>query len=143
MQAQMTWVLLSLMLLMEWSNQSDVLHVHYHKLKSSIPCLRKKLWLGLPTLASGRVLHWSLTISAYDISFKYRPGVQLCNADAQSRLPLGKSSVSVPVPVETVHLMNFLAMTPVQSCMIAVYARTVKIFSIGLSYLMMGWCWSF
>ena len=38
--------------------------------------------------------------------------------------------------------MNFLAMTPVQSCMIAIYARIVKICSIGLSYLMMGWCWS-
>lgn len=42
-QAHMAWVLLSRMSLME----SDVLHVHYHKLKSSIPCLRKKPWLQL------------------------------------------------------------------------------------------------
>ena len=68
--------------------------------------------------------------------------MQLCNADAQSWLPLGKSLVNVPVPVETVHLMNFLAMTPVQAGMIATYTRTVKVFSIGLSYLMMGWCWT-
>jgi hypothetical protein len=70
---------------------------------------------SLPTLASGRVQCWALTLSTYVYTFKYKPGGQLCNADTLSRLPLSEAQNKVTVPSETVHLMNFLDMTPVIS----------------------------
>lgn len=43
---------------------------------------------GIPQQCSPRVLRWALTLSCYDYRLKYRPGSNLGNADALSRLPL-------------------------------------------------------
>ena len=94
---------------------------------------------SLPTLASGRVQRWALTLSAYDYIFKYKPGPQLCNADALSRLPFGEAPNSVPVPTETVCLMNFLDSTPVTSSLIASHTRTDQVLFKVTQFLTMGW----
>ena len=42
---------------------------------------------AIPTLASGRIQHWALIMSAYSYTIQYKPGKENSNADAMSRLP--------------------------------------------------------
>ena len=63
---------------------------------------------GVPSLASARIQHWALTLSAYEYAIWYRPGKDLANADALSRLPLAKAPQAVPVPAGTVLLFERL-----------------------------------
>ena len=52
---------------------------------------------GIPTLASGRIQRWALTLSSYQYKIVHRPGKEISNADGLSRLPLPKShSVGYP-----------------------------------------------
>ncbi|XP_022777603.1 uncharacterized protein LOC111319037 [Stylophora pistillata] len=55
-------------------------------------------------MVSGRTLRWSLSLSAHDYQFKYKPGTQVAHADALSRLPLPDAPTTVPMPAGTVHL---------------------------------------
>ena len=45
---------------------------------------------GTPTLAANRLARWALTLSQYDYSIEYRKTSEHGNADALSRLPVGK-----------------------------------------------------
>ena len=40
-----------------------------------------------PTMASGRIQRWALTLGAYSYNIQYRKGEENSNADALSRLP--------------------------------------------------------
>ena len=42
----------------------------------------------IPTPASPRIQRWAITLSSYSYTIKHKPGTQLANADALSRLPL-------------------------------------------------------
>ena len=66
-------------------------------------------------MASPRLQRWSLTLSGYDYTIHYRKGIDQAHADAFSCLPLPHQPDSVPVPGETVLLMENLAFTPVSS----------------------------
>ena len=59
---------------------------------------------GVPTMAAARIQQWALTPSA---SIAYRPGRNLANADALSRLPLD-FQVQVPPPGELLLLREHL-----------------------------------
>ena len=61
---------------------------------------------GVPPLASARIQCLALTLSVYEYAIRYRPGKDLANADALSRLPLAKAPQAVPVPAETVLLFE-------------------------------------
>ena len=54
-----------------------------------------------PSMASARIQHWALTLSAYKYTMAYKPGVQHANADVHSRLPLPQSPAHVPSPGDT------------------------------------------
>ena len=58
---------------------------------------------------------WALLLSGYDYSISYKPGEQHANADSLSRLSLPESPESVPLPPETIHLMQQLDASPVTS----------------------------
>ena len=62
----------------------------------------------VPILASGRIQRWALLLSSYQYKIQYRPGKQLGNADALSRLPLPESSEFVPHPGDQTFLVNHL-----------------------------------
>ena len=42
----------------------------------------------IPVMASSRIQRWALTLSGYQYTIQHRPGAQMANADAFSRLPL-------------------------------------------------------
>ena len=52
-----------------------------------------------PTMASGRIQRWALTLGAYDYAIQHREGKAHANADALSRLPL--PTPEAPVLCET------------------------------------------
>ena len=68
---------------------------------------------AIPTMASARIQRWALTLSANDYDIVFKPGTQHANADVLSRLPLPDQPSSVPLPQETILLMEALQMSPV------------------------------
>ena len=59
-------------------------------------------------MASARVQRWALILSAYDYNIAYKPGKQHCNADMLSRLPLETAPQDVPIPGDTIMLLETL-----------------------------------
>eukprot|EP00731_Ephydatia_muelleri_P004047 Em0002g223a len=59
-------------------------------------------------MASSRIQRWALTLSAYCYQIEFKPGSQQGNADALSRLPLDEAPKDVPVPGDTICLMEAL-----------------------------------
>ena len=66
-------------------------------------------------MASLQLQRWSLTLSGYEYTIHYWKGTDQAHADAFSRLPLPDHPGSVPVPTETVLLMEPLAFTPISA----------------------------
>ena len=64
-------------------------------------------------MASAHIQRWALTLSAYDYDIVFRPGRQHANADVLSRLLLPDHPTTVPLPQESVLLMETLQMSPV------------------------------
>lgn len=53
----------------------------------------------VPVMAASRIRRWALTLSEYNYTIRYRPGAQMCNADALSRLPLPDVPADSDIPV--------------------------------------------
>ena len=51
-----------------------------------------------PTMASGRIQRWALTLGGYDYTIKHREGKAHANADGRSRLPLPTAEFNPPRP---------------------------------------------
>ena len=69
-------------------------------------------------MASAHIQCWTLTLSIYDYDIVYKPGKEHANADVLSRLPLPESPGEVPLPGETILLMESLQMSPVTAVQI-------------------------
>ena len=69
----------------------------------------------VPQMASPRIQRWALTLSAYDYSLKFRPGLKLANADMFSRLPLPEALKKVPRPGDTVLLLQGAEVQPIHA----------------------------
>ena len=69
-------------------------------------------------LVSARIQRWAQTLGAYDYVMEYKPGNQHANADSLSRLPLPDIPSQVPLPGETVLLMEKLHTSPVTAAQI-------------------------
>ena len=63
----------------------------------------------MQNIADYRIQRWALTLSAYDYRIVFRAGKENSNADGLSRLPLRESPSSVPVPGDTVLMMEALS----------------------------------
>ena len=68
---------------------------------------------GVPTLASGRIQRWALTLGAYNYSIVFKPGELHGNADGLSRLPLPDQPLTVPLPGDMVLLFDMLEQSPI------------------------------
>ena len=73
---------------------------------------------AVPIMASARLQRWALTQSGYHYSIKYRKGSHMCNADALGRLPLPECPTTVPMPPETIVLLEQLASVPLTAAQI-------------------------
>ena len=74
--------------------------------------------------ASARIRRWSLLLSVYEYTLKFRDTLSHSNADALSRLPLPVAPPQAEPPPEVVLLMKHLSTTPVN--VQAIRAVTVK-----------------
>ena len=94
---------------------------------------------GIPTLAAPRIQRWALTLLAYEYQISYKAGQTNGNADALSRLPLPVKPDSVPLPGETILLMEHLEGTPVHSGHIKEWTKRDPTLSQVLRYTLEGW----
>ena len=94
---------------------------------------------AIPVMASPRVIRWSLTLSTYSYEIRYRPGKQQANADALSRLPLLESPSNVPVPAETVFLLNELSRSPTSAADIKLWTAKDPVLAQALRATLRGW----
>ena len=67
---------------------------------------------AVPPLASARIQRWALTLGAYDYDICYKPGKDQASADLLSRLPIPEAPREIPVPADTVLLMEYLQDSP-------------------------------
>ena len=93
----------------------------------------------IPSLASARIQRWALTLSAYNYQIKYKPGKDNSNADVFSRLPLPESPVTVPLPGETVFLMDTLENTPVNATQIKNWTNNDRVLAKVREMVQKGW----
>ena len=90
--------------------------------------------------ASARVRRWSLLLSAYEYTMKFRKTNDHSNADALSRVPLREITTQSDTPPELVLLMEHLAdASPVTAKQIEVWTRRDPTLSKVLHYLQFGW----
>ena len=94
---------------------------------------------GVPQQASPRVQRWALTLAAYEYKIAYKAGTTNGNADALSRLPLSNMPESVPVPGETVLLLEHLDHTPINSRHIQEWTRRDPVLSKVHQFTLNGW----
>ena len=94
---------------------------------------------GIPELASSRIQRWAMTLSAYTYSIIYKAGDKLANADGLSRLPLPDAPSIVPVPPDTVLLLESMQLSPVTVRHIKQWTTRDPIMSRVLRYVLQGW----
>lgn len=63
-------------------------------------------------MAAARIQRWALILAGYEYEILYKKGKKNGNADCLSRLPL-KESVDLPLPGESILLIEHLNSTPV------------------------------
>ena len=93
----------------------------------------------IPAMASARIQRWALTLSAYDYSIVYRPGEQHANADLLSRLPLPDTISEVPLPGETVLLMEKLQTSPITAQQIKIWTDRDPLLGRVRNFVLKGW----
>ena len=94
---------------------------------------------GTPTMASGRIQRWALTLGAYDYTIQYKEGKNMANADALSRLPLQTAPTEVPKPLELVHLVDHLESTPLSCRQIELWTDHDATLSRIRTWVQEGW----
>ena len=94
---------------------------------------------AIPQLASARIQRWALTLSAYSYTIEYKSGQLNGNADALSRLPLPTAPANVPLPADTIHLLEQLNSTPVTATMIKKWTAQDPVLAKVKNLLLKGW----
>lgn len=97
--------------------------------------------VGVSAVSSARIQRWGLKLSAYQYTFRYRPGSQHCNTDGLSRLPCkteSDQSEREQVP-ELANLINRLSSMPVSATDIKRWSQQDPVLSRVLRYVQNGW----
>ena len=92
-----------------------------------------------PPQASSRIKRWSLFLSSYEYTLRFRNTSAHANADALSRLPLPEEPATVAREPELVMLAEHLADSPVTANDIRRWTQRDKILSRVLQYVLQGW----
>ena len=93
---------------------------------------------GIPTMASARVLRWAVTLSAYQYSIRYKPGSEVCHADALSRLPIPSSDTDC-IPGSIIGLIDFMSSTPMSSELVKKHTQRDPVLSRVCQFVLKGW----
>ena len=91
------------------------------------------------SLASARLQCWALILSAYQYRIVHKPGKENANADVLSRLPLPECPSEVPLPGETVLLLETLEASPINAKQIAEWTEKDPVLSKVKKWLTEGW----
>ena len=91
-----------------------------------------------PQMAAARIQRWALILAAYTYSIQYKEGSQNANADALSRLPLPDTPAVMPVPGETILLMELLESMPVRAEEIRKWTRRSPVLARVLKFIKHG-----
>ena len=94
---------------------------------------------AISTMASARIQRWALLLSSYRYTVSYKPGSQMANADVLSRLPLPEMPESVPIPGETILLMQSLQASPVTFNQLKQWTAHDPLLSKVHRLLLQGW----
>ncbi len=94
---------------------------------------------GIPAMASARIQRWALTLSAYNYRIVFKPGSLHANADLLSRLPLPVEPAEVPLPTETVLLLESLEASPVSAAQIKTWVDRDPVLSRVRDNVRQGW----
>ncbi|KAJ8385580.1 hypothetical protein AAFF_G00184420 [Aldrovandia affinis] len=92
----------------------------------------------MPAVLSPGMLRWSVLLGAYDYELSYRPGKQLANADALSRLPLPTTVTETPPPLEVL-LLEMVPEAPLHATRIAAITLKDPVLSHVLRWVLHGW----
>ena len=92
----------------------------------------------VPTMASGRIQRWALTLRYH---MEYRAGKDQGNVDALSRLPMGEAPLEVPIPGDTVRMLQMLsdADSMVTASAIRKWTNTDPLLSMVRRMVLQGW----
>ena len=90
-------------------------------------------------MASARLQRWSLLLGAYQYHIQYKAGPEHANADALSRLPLPSCLAQVPLPPETIKLMEHLNSTQVTASQIRTLTSRDPLLSKVKQFVQHGW----
>ena len=93
----------------------------------------------VPQMALPRIQRWALTLSAYDYSLKFRPGLKLVNADMFSQLPLPEAPKKVPRPGDTVLLLQGAEVQPIHVKQIRMWTDRDPTLAQVREVVMHGW----
>ena len=94
---------------------------------------------AISVMASARIQRWALLLSSYQYTVSHKPGSQMANADVLSILPLPEMPESVPVPGETILLMQSLQSSPVTFNQLKQWTAKDPILSKVHRLLLQGW----
>ena len=92
-----------------------------------------------PTLASACIQRWSWTLGAYHYNIEYKPGQHNGNADMLSRLPLPETPTDIPMPGETILVIDMLLSLPVTVEQIRQWTTHDPILSRVRALVQQGW----
>ena len=90
---------------------------------------------SLPQHSSARLQRLALLMQGYDYELIYRPGTNIANADALSRLPLPET-VEAPVPEPVLNLLQHLEEGLVTATMIKEVTKTDPVLSRVVQYVL-------
>ena len=93
----------------------------------------------IPTPASPRIQRWAITLSSYSYTIKHKPGTQLANADALSRLPLPDKPKFVPIPADIKILLNHLSDSIIKAPQIKTWTDQDPVLSRVRKLVQTGW----
>ena len=89
--------------------------------------------------ASARTQRWVLTLSAYHYTIHYKPGRNISNADAFSRLPRPITTSSDRLPENLVHLLDHLSSTTFDATFIKKWTNTDPVLAQVRNFCLQGW----
>ena len=89
--------------------------------------------------ASSRITRWTLTLSAYTFTIRYKPGKDLGNADALSRLPRLQITDADGQPAELIHMLQQLSSTTINAASIRRWTDTHPVLSKIRQFILQGW----